>query len=242
MRALQPRSLVIAGIAVHLLATAAALAVGFAQGSPMPLTTALLDRAGPAVAFGLLPPALAAVAWQRQDRTLLGVAAVLLLPAVPSTFGASLLALLTWVGALMRMPHRANLARPVSAALAVGAAAVLAVASVVALSAYRNPACWTYTEDADGARTYEPAPRLVTDQPGFGMSSPGGAGTVEQSVPVDPQTSEPVDGATGHTCVSHHTTGLQTGAALVLALGSVGAAGGLAARRPDPSPNPTTGR
>jgi hypothetical protein len=231
-----PRTLIALGAAVHLLALTLALVIGFAQDSPMPVLARVVDRAGPAISFGLLPPALAAVAWRRRDRALLGVAAVLLVPASMGTLGASLLALIAWVAALVRMPHRAGFARPAPAAVAAGVVALLALAAMFAPLTYANPACWTYTEEPDGRITYEPAPELI-QQPG-GFRAPSLIRSEERSagvVEIDPDTGEPLDdpAPSGHVCVSDRTTLPQAGITALLALASVGGAAALGAHRPE---------
>jgi hypothetical protein len=230
-----PRTLIAAGAAVHLLALAFVLVIGFAQDGPMPVLARVVDRAGPAISFGLLPPTLAAVAWRRRDRAVLGVAAVLLVPAAMGTLGASLLTLIAWVAAIVRMPHRAAFARPDPAAVAAGAVALLALAAMFAPLTYANPACWTYTEEPDGRITYEPAPELIQQPSGF--RAPSSIRSEERSVGVvdiDEATGEPLDdpAPSGHVCVSDRTTLPQAGVTLLLALASVGTAAALGARRP----------
>ncbi|QBI21083.1 hypothetical protein ER308_16885 [Egibacter rhizosphaerae] len=231
-----PGRLVGAGLVLHGIALVGRL-IGLA-GAPVaePWQAALVHGLAVGVPLALVAPALAIVAWRRRDRVLLGVAAVLLLPAIVLTFGASLLATLAWLGALRGMPHRADLARPVRpTALVIPVVGLVAAAALVP-AVYQRPMCWTFAEDEDGDRTYELAPELVEGptydlaEPGLSWSTLTSAGSTE-SRPAGGDTPDDVV-RVGDSCVSHRAGPLQAAVAGGLALAAVGVAYRLAAVRP----------
>lgn len=242
--ALRPRvrrgaaSLIWSGVALHLLGLVLVAVAGLREPSPLSPVALTADRFGVIAPLGLVPPALAALALVRRDRVLLGLATALLPFAVPATYVGSVLALPAWLAAFPRLPHRANLARPLRPAGLVAVVGALLAVAVVALTVHRDPGCWTFVEDADGERTYEPAPERVTEEAGFtrqgypiatGLRSEGG------SQEVAPGTGEVVAEARieGEVCIGDRVTPLQaTGAGVASALAVLGA-WRFAARRPD---------
>jgi hypothetical protein len=220
-----PRALIVVGMSAHLLVMLVVMVVGLSEQSPLSVGQRLVDRGGKVVSLGLLPAGLAIVAWQRQAQALLGIAVVMLVPAAFVaaaglvvtlggfafvTSGTGLLVTAgAWVTAIRRFPRRAaRWNRNSRAAIGVGVLAALAVA---APTVHSDPACWSFTQDETGQRTYEPAPELVPDRSGFGW--PQFAPTRSWATRFDPDRRV----TTGWYCLSDRTTGPQAAVATLLA-------------------------
>lgn len=216
--------LVVAGSVVLVALAVVAVVLHVDEPSPLGTVTDLLG-ATPVLALSLVPAAVALVAVRRADRPLLVVAMVLAVLAAPATIGAGLVAALLWLPAVVRLPRDGG-PRPASTAAVVVLVAVLALAAVLAPSVHRDPVCWRFVEDADGQRTTTLADVGGRFPRGFAVPGLVGEETSGESVEIDPDTGEPLEGTSivGEGCVSDHVRPVEALAGVLFGFGAVGAA------------------
>lgn len=181
------------------------------------------------VAVLSLPGFVAVLALRRHDPRLLWPAIVTgLLPAVLTIFSFGLvlvIPVLLWVQASLRWPNPRK-ARSWRRDLVPLAIPVFAILAGLTFFAHQDPACWDFTEDADGNVTYT---RTAVHG---GMQS----GWFVGGESLTSVTSEGA-GTSGSTCTSDRVTPLEG----LIALGFVGVGGAVAVRTARQLPEPTTG-